>query len=166
MKTRDQTALVLLLIGGYLYAKGAARVRAAANVPGAAADAARKFGATIYDAVRDDRHDDLPGPQFTREALLAIAQNAGFPDPKLAAAIALAESGGVVHAIRRSARENSVGLWQINTLVQPYSVANMRDPLKNARAAFEISKGGTNWRPWTTFTNGRYRQYQTGILAP
>lgn len=161
MKRRDQSALLLLLLGAYLYAKTAARARAASN---SVTDSARKFGSKVYDALHDERHDDLPGATFTREAVLAIAKNAGFPDPKLAAAIAMAESGGVVHALRRSSRENSVGLWQINTKVHPYSASDMRNPLKNARAAFEISKGGKNWRPWSAYVNGRYKQFQTGIL--
>lgn len=165
MNRDDQSALLLLLLAAYLVSKGAARVRAKTWD-----EKLRDFGATVHKATHpntepgDLNHPDLPGSQLTREALLAIAKNAGFPDPKLAAAIALAESGGVTNAIARSSREISVGLWQINTLVQPYSERDMRNPLKNARAAFLISKGGTNWKPWASFVNGRYKQFQTGIL--
>lgn len=161
MTRRDQSALLLLLLAGFAYAKTA---RAARSASSAAAAKLNKFGATMYDALHDEQHDDLPGATFTREALLAIAKNAGFPDPKLAAAIALAESGGVVNAINRSSREHSIGLWQINTKVHPYSAADMRNPLKNARAAFAISKGGTDWSPWTAYKTGRYKAFQTGIL--
>lgn len=124
-------------------------------------------GARAYDWLHDDagHKNDLPGKQLTRQAVLAIATRAGFPDPKLASAIAFAESGGVPGAFLRSSREYSVGLWQINTLVHPYSVEDMKDPIKNAAAAYKISKGGTNWRPWSTFTNGKYQQFRTGILA-
>ncbi len=121
----------------------------------------------IKSAVRNDSLEhlkDLPGKQLTREALLVIAKHAGFPDPKLAAAIALAESGGVSNAIVRSSKEISVGLWQINTKVHPYTPDEMRNPLKNAAAAFKISKGGTDWAPWTTYTNSAYLKFRTGIL--
>ena len=124
-------------------------------------------GARVYDYLHNDAGHvkDLPGKQLTRAAVLQIATQAGFPDPKLAAAIALAESGGVPGAMLRSSREISVGLWQINTLVHPYSVDDMKDPLKNAAAAFKISKGGTDWRAWSAYTNGKYKAFQTGVLA-
>lgn len=113
-----------------------------------------------------DTHRDLPGHQLSRQAVLTIATNAGFPDPKLASAIAYAESGGVPGAIARSDRENSIGLWQINIRVHPYSETDMKDPIKNAHAAFQISKGGTDWQPWVAYTSGNYRKFLTGIFAP
>jgi hypothetical protein len=129
--------------------------------------ALERAGARVYDLLHNDAGHvkDLPGKALTRAAVLQIATQAGFPDPKLAAAIALAESGGVPGAMLRSSREYSVGLWQINTKVHPYSVDDMKDPLKNAAAAFKISKGGTNWKPWGAYTNGTYKIFQTGILA-
>ena len=130
-------------------------------------------GAKLYDVLHDDsgHQQDLPsgpggsGHALPREAILAIATLAGFPDPKLAAAIAMAESGGFANALARSSREISVGLWQINTMVHPYTVEDMREPMKNAAAAFKISKSGKNWKPWSAYTNGRYKQFQTGVLA-
>lgn len=124
-------------------------------------------GARLYDWLHNDEGhvQDLPGKGLTRQAVLTIAINAGFPDPKLATAIALAESGGVPGAILRSSKEYSVGLWQINTMVHPYTVADMKNSIKNAAAAFKISKRGTDWRPWSAFKNGSYRKFQTGILA-
>lgn len=125
-------------------------------------------GSRLYDTLHDDagHKNDLPGHQLPRDVLLQIATMAGFPNPKLAAAIALAESGGVTNAIVRSSREFSVGLWQINTLAHAqYSPKAMADPMMNAAAAFQISNGGTNWKPWTTYTSGKYKQFQTGILA-
>jgi len=129
--------------------------------------ALQNAGARLYDYLHNDAGHvkDLPGKQLTRAAVLQIATRAGFPDPKLAAAIALAESGGVTGAILRSSREYSVGLWQINTMVHPYKVEDLKDPIKNAAAAFKISKGGTNWKPWSAYTNGTYKIFQTGILA-
>lgn len=105
------------------------------------------------------------GAHLTRQALLQLATDTGFPNPKLAAAVALAESGGVTGAINRSAREYSVGLWQINTMAHPYTADAMKNPQYNAMAAFTISRGGTDWRPWIAYTNGSYRKYLTGVLA-
>lgn len=124
-------------------------------------------GAQFYEWLHNDQGhmQDLPGKQLTRTALLAIAKAAGFPDPKLAVAIALAESGGVPNAVLRTDREYSVGLWQINTKVHPYTPADMANPTLNAAAAFKISKGGTTWTPWSTYKNGSYKKFQTGVLA-
>ena len=133
-----------------------------------ASETMQQGGASLYEVLHPseaNHANDLPGKQLPREAVLAIATLAGFPDPKLATAIALAESGGVPNALMRSSREVSVGLWQINTMVHPYTPEDMREPMKNATAAFKISKGGTDWRPWSAFKNGRYKQFQTGILA-
>jgi soluble lytic murein transglycosylase-like protein len=92
--------------------------------------------------------------------IVAIAREAGFPEPELAAAIAMAESGGNANAVGDLYLGGSYGLWQINIKAHPqYSVSLLFDPAYNARAAFEISKGGTDWNPWTTFRTGAYRQY-------
>jgi hypothetical protein len=131
------------------------------------APALQQGGARIYDFFHDDEGHvkDLPGRTLTRQAVLSLATQAGFPNPKLATAIAFAESGGVTGAITRSSRELSIGLWQINTKVHPFTVEDMKDPAKNAAAAFKISKGGTDWKPWSAYTNGAYRAFLTGILA-
>ena len=139
----------------------------ASNILDNATDLLEKGGAAVYDATHTDQASDLPSVTLTREAVLAIAKAVSFPDPKLAAAIALAESGGSTGAVNRSAREYSIGLFQINVAKHTaFSVADMKDPIKNARAAFKISKGGTDWSPWSVYTNGRYQQFRTGILAP
>jgi hypothetical protein len=155
--TKETERALLIVAGLYALSKYSWEV-----VP-----ALERAGARVYDVLHDDtgHKQDLPGKQLTRQALLALATAARFPDPKLAAAIALAESGGVTGAIARSSREYSVGLWQINTIVHPYSVAAMKNPINNATAAYQISRGGTDWRPWTTFTSGAYRNYLTGVLA-
>lgn len=154
---RDTEQLLYVLAGIYLVQRYSFDV-----VP-----ALQNQGARLYDVLHDDagHKQDLPGKGLTRQAVLAIATRAGFPDPKLASAIAFAESGGFPGAKKQSSRELSIGLWQINTKVHPYSVADMKDPHKNAAAAFQISRGGTNWRPWSAYTNGRYRQFQTGVFA-
>jgi hypothetical protein len=156
VKKEDQTVL-LWLAGLYLLSKYTFNV-----VP-----AMQQGGATLYDWLHDDagHKQHLPGKQLTRAAVLQIATQAGFPDPKLASAIAFAESGGVPGALAVSSREFSVGLWQINTKAHPYSVDDLKHPLFNARAAYQISKGGTDWRPWSAYTSGGYRKFQTGLFA-
>lgn len=156
MKSEDRQ-LLLLLGGLYLLSKYNWQI----------APALEQGGARVYDWLHDDaRHkQDLPGRQLTRQAVLAIATRAGFPDPKLASAIAFAESGGVPGAVTRSSRENSIGLWQINTRVHAYSELGLKDPNVNAAAAFQISKGGTDWTPWSVYKNGSYKTFQTGIFA-
>jgi hypothetical protein len=88
------------------------------------------------------------------------AQLAGFSDPDFATAIAMAESGGNPRAVAKTDREHSVGLWQINLRAHPqYTEAQMLDPKQNAAAAYKISRGGTNWRPWSTYQSGAYQRY-------
>jgi hypothetical protein len=60
----------------------------------------------------------------------------------------------------------SFGLFQIRTLKQETGTGSDRDiaalsndPLKQARAALAISRGGTDFTPWSVFTNGNYRKY-------
>lgn len=120
-----------------------------------------RFGARVYEQVHPKERghaDDLPGHQLTRAKLLEIATAAGFPDPQLAVAIALAESGGVPGA--KGDNRRSIGLWQINLDSHPsYDEEALKDPATNAAAAFAISKQGKDWRPWTTFRNGAYRRF-------
>jgi hypothetical protein len=99
--------------------------------------------------------------------LRELAVSTGFPNPDLAAAVAMAESKGnpdataiVTNPLPGNGPERSFGLWQINTLAHPtYSETALLDPTYNAQAAFTISNGGTNWHPWSTFTSGAYKKY-------
>jgi len=59
----------------------------------------------------------------------------------------------------------SVGLSQIRSLNDQSGTGGWRDgtrladPLFNARAAYAISNGGTNFTPWTVWNEGIYQQY-------
>lgn len=124
------------------------------------AEQLKQAGSRAYDTLHDDEQhkQDLPGKQWTKAQLVDLATRAGFPDPRMAAAIAMAESGGVPNALGDGGV--SVGLWQINTRAHPvYNRTQMSNPELNAEAAFRISKGGTNWKPWSVFTSGRYLRY-------
>jgi cell wall-associated NlpC family hydrolase len=65
--------------------------------------------------------------------------------------IALAESGGNTKALNNRG-EYSVGLWQVNvrSSVRANKWGDLTDPRINAKAAYEISRGGRDIRPWTT----------------
>ena len=114
-----------------------------------------------------------------------LAASVGFPDPAMAAAVAMVESYGhtdasnIVTPAMAAAQtasdpkhpvgpERSFGIWQINTLASPqYNETSLLDPDYNARAAYILSNGGTNWGPWrTTIQSGAYRQYLPAGYAP
>ena len=92
--------------------------------------------------------------------LRALAASVGFPDPDLAAAVAMAESSGNPNAYGDAQYGGSIGLWQINLPSHPgVTAAQLYDPTFNAQTAYQISNGGTNWKPWTTYNTGAYRQF-------
>lgn len=75
----------------------------------------------------------------------------------IAAAIAMAESGGVVNATNHDSNGTTDrGLWQINSV---HGAQSTYDPTANARAAVSISSNGTNWKPWATYNSGAYRKF-------
>jgi hypothetical protein len=75
----------------------------------------------------------------------------------MAAAIAMAESGGRENASNRNS-DGSIdrGLWQINSV---HGAMSTFDPVGNARAAVSISSNGRNWNPWTVFKTGAYKRF-------
>jgi len=111
--------------------------------------------------------------------LRELLAKAGFSGSALdtAEAVARAESGGNARAHNPNAGtgDNSYGLFQINMLgamgpqrrAQFHLSANedLYDPEVNARVAYAMSNGGTNWSPWSTFKNGAYRAF-LGTDAP
>jgi hypothetical protein len=130
----------------------------------------KQGGAMLFDLSHGDvaHVKDLPRPERMlsakaekrRLALVELARSVGFPDPILAAAVAMAESGGNPKAVADTPRELSVGLWQINLKAWPqYTRAKMESPLANAKAALHVSKQGKDWRPWGAYTNGSYKRF-------
>lgn len=110
------------------------------------------------------------GQRMTLAQLRSLAAHVGFPDPVTAAAVAMAESGGDPCAQgdprgpflcdRPNGTSTSFGLWQIHVPAHPqYDAASLLDPTYNAQAAFAISKGGTDWSAWSTYTSGDYRKF-------
>jgi len=95
---------------------------------------------------------------MTLAELRALAASVGFPDPNLAAAVAMAESSGNPFAVGDNG--TSFGLWQIHAPAHPeFDTTQLMVSSYNAHAALLISKSGTDWTPWTTFNNGAYKKY-------
>lgn len=100
---------------------------------------------------------------LTQGQIYTIALTAGLENPKLMAAIAMAESSGrtdVVNSI------GCVGLWQINQPVHAkahptWTVAWLKNPVNNALAAKVIYKS-QGLAAWEAYTNGAYKKYAGG----
>jgi len=99
--------------------------------------------------------------QIAYIALADILNTAGFPagtSQEEGIAVVAAESGRDPNAKHVNA-DGSVdrGLWQINNVAHPdVTDATAFDPVLSTKAALSISKGGTDYGPWSTFTNGAY----------
>ncbi len=76
-------------------------------------------------------------------------------------AIARAESGCSPQATNNNPPiEYSVGVFQLNLLAHPeISEAEARDVYLSARWAYALSGGGSNFRAWSAYTNGKYRSF-------
>jgi hypothetical protein len=122
--------------------------------------------------------------------LMQTLQNAGFRGEALTTAygVVKAESGGRANAYNPTGMDDSYGLFQINMenndprnpgmgdrrnadyLKKYKSIGytgpeSLKDPYINARIAYDISKGGTNFKPWTTYTSGKYLQHTSGVTS-
>ena len=108
-----------------------------------------------------------PGKKLSLAELRDLARSVGFPDPVLAAAVAMAESSGDPAAKRVVTTtgpdhlpERSFGLWQVNTLAHPeFDETELLDPDYNARAALLIAQGPKGWNAWSTYTSGAYLRH-------
>jgi hypothetical protein len=110
-------------------------------------------------------------PVLSPAEIAEYAHRAGFRGDALvtAVAVALAESSGDTHAHNGVSPDNSYGLWQINMLgaMGPerreqfgfdHNAALFR-PANNADAAYAIAGNGKDFGPWSTYTNGSYREH-------
>ncbi|TDC20622.1 hypothetical protein E1265_21365 [Streptomyces sp. 8K308] len=110
-------------------------------------------------------------PRLTPAQIARVAKDAGFSGNALqiAVAVALGESGGRTDAHNAVPPDNSYGLWQINMLGslgparrRQFGLSSNNELFNastNARAAYAISSRGTNFRPWSVYTNGTYRMH-------
>lgn len=102
--------------------------------------------------------------------LTQLATGAGFTgnDVNIAAAVALAESGGNPTSHNPKPPDDSYGLWQINMIgaLGPArrkqfgitSNTQLFDPSTNAHAAHVVWKG-SGWHAWTTYTSDKYKDH-------
>ena len=98
-----------------------------------------------------------------------VASRAGFNGDRLVTAVAVGMGESSCRPEAHNANgptkgcpNGSVdrGLWQINSCWHPsVSKSCAYDAQCNANAAYRISSGGTNWKPWVAYTNGRYEDY-------
>lgn len=107
--------------------------------------------------------------QIEVDALKRILQNAGFEGYalRMAQAIIFLESNRRIYAHNPNSDtgDNSYGLFQINMFrgleeqrLEQYGLPNneaLFNPLVNARVAWDISDGGTNWSAWTTYPKAK-----------
>lgn len=108
------------------------------------------------------------------------ARQAGF-DPAsavIAVSVGMAESGLVTDSRGDVGRQGaywgpSVGLMQIRTVKsqtgtgKDRDISRLDDPLQNMIAAYDISSHGKDFSPWTTYEDGKFRQFlgQAGKAA-
>lgn len=98
-------------------------------------------------------------------ALKSLAASVGLSgaDLDVAAAIALAESGGRPEAISRT---NDYGLWQINAPSWPqFTKTELLTPAGNARAMAVVRRSGRGWDHWTTYRTGAYRRFMAAGVS-
>lgn len=105
--------------------------------------------------------------------IYATLREAGFSAPSavLMTAIALAESGGNDTARGDLSLQNatwgpSYGLFQVRTVKDQTGTGQTRDinllassDTAQAEAAYAISRGGTDFSAWSTYTHGTYQQF-------
>lgn len=108
---------------------------------------------------------------LTQTDIYKLAKSAGLGDSqaRMAAAIAMVESGGDPNAHNAVPPDDSYGLWQINMLGSLGPARRKQlgigdnsalySPETNAKAMAVISQNGGNFTPWSTFTSGKAQKY-------
>lgn len=103
-----------------------------------------------------------------------LAVNAGLSADRaqVAAAVAMAESGGNPNAHNSKPPDDSYGLWQINMIGslgpsrrKAYGLSadsDLYNPQTNAKVMAKVSSSGGNFSAWSTYTDGAYVKYMTG----
>ena len=151
------------------------------------------LGKSMFGTPANAAQTSQTGTQMTAgmdPQLMQTLQNAGFRGESLNTAygIVKAESGGRANAYNPTGMDDSYGLFQINMenndprnpgmgtkrnemyLKKYASIGytgpeSLKDPYINSRIAYDISKGGTNFNPWTTYTSGKYLQHTSGVTS-
>jgi hypothetical protein len=111
------------------------------------------------------------GTQYTYAQLEGLWIQAGGASAvaPVAAAIALAESGGCTAALNltdNNGTQTSVGLWQVSNGTHQYP-ASWSTAAGNAAEAVAKYKGAGNaFSPWGTYDSGAYKTYLNGSTTP
>jgi hypothetical protein len=105
------------------------------------------------------------------DELVELSKDVGLNDnrARIAAAIALAESGGNPSTVVHDSDDDSYGLWQINMKGplgpqrrHDFGLPNndaLLDARRNAMVMAHISSKGGNFSAWTTYTSGKYKDF-------
>lgn len=107
---------------------------------------------------------------------LARGAGLGHSSAVTATAIAMAESSLNPSAVGDVSLQDgkwgpSIGLWQIRSLKAQKGTGKARDadrltdPTFNAHAMAQISTGGANFAPWSTYKSGAYRSHLADVRA-
>lgn len=146
----------LTLVSAFVVAAGfaAVPVASAGTVPA---------GAGFGPAATCQQKSTLAGTHLSDVQIAQYARNAGLRGNGLviSIAVALAESSGWTKAVLVDTDcSRDRGVWQINSYWHSeVSDAQAFSPSGCATAAYNISSGGSNWTPWTTYQNGAYAQF-------
>lgn len=96
-------------------------------------------------------------------ALAQLVVSQGFPQPDVAMAIILAESGGdpnATNTLGNTPPSTDRGLWQFNSHWHPeVSDTCAFDPVCATKAAFKVSAGGTDFHQWSSFKAGTHTKF-------
>lgn len=107
------------------------------------------------------------GTVYSYAQLEGLWINAGGPATlaPLAAAIALAESGGCSAAVNptdNNGTQTSWGLWQISNGTHSQPVSGILNPATNAAQAVAKYQAAGGFSPWGTYDSGAYKAYYSG----
>jgi hypothetical protein len=116
-------------------------------------------------------------PVLSIDQIVTLAANAGFEGQDLATAVAIAlaeskppgnsQSYNPEPGAKGGTPDNmgSYGLWQIYLYQHPeFAGQNLYDPQTNANAAYSVySAAGQSFRPWTTYTHGKYLSFLNSV---
>jgi hypothetical protein len=111
------------------------------------------------------------GTQYTYSQLEGLWINAGGSSAvaPVAAAIALAESGGCSAALNltdNNGTQTSVGLWQVSNGTHSYPAAWSTAAGNATEAVAKYSGAGNSLSPWGTYDSGAYKTYLNGSTTP
>lgn len=128
-------------------------------------------GTSLVNSSPDFTAHGIPGGNAASYMKMLYAQGFRGRALQTAFAVSMAESQGNPNArgdikLQDSTYGPSIGLFQIRSLKdwKKYNNPNrdgsrLSNPNYNIQAAWNISHGGKNWAPWSTYTGGEYVKY-------